>query len=346
VVAEAAAEKKMLPFHFHFYNLHVPCIIRISSFGKKKCLLGFTILTLVSRPHRLLIRKVLFPCHHHHPLLRTFPFFFLSFSYSLQFDESDILGFGFWFEIRSEDDVVELLWKSGQVVQSIQTQRPIPPPIFRGSGSGGGEETVLPLPPLHPSHQNIFIQEDEMASWLYHPLRQDYFSSGVASTSATRPQSSASLAPTPPPPSVPYGQIPVERRTENFMNFLRLRGNIFSGGRVEAGPVVIESTQIGSSATPSSSAAESCVIPATHGTESRAAAITGVSRTFAVPGLGRRGKEVATETAGTSYSGVNKAETERVQIQPERETKITEDKKREETIAEIQVSHSYHRFTC
>jgi len=264
----------------------------------------------------------------------------------LQFDESDILGFGFWFEIRSEDDVVELLWKSGQVVQSIQTQRPIPPPIFRGSGSGGGEETVLPLPPLHPSHQNIFIQEDEMASWLYHPLRQDYFSSGVASTSATRPQSSASLAPTPPPPSVPYGQIPVERRTENFMNFLRLRGNIFSGGRVEAGPVVIESTQIGSSATPSSSAAESCVIPATHGTESRAAAITGVSRTFAVPGLGRRGKEVATETAGTSYSGVNKAETERVQIQPERETKITEDKKREETIAEIQVSHSYHRFTC
>ncbi|KAG7622174.1 Myc-type basic helix-loop-helix (bHLH) domain, partial [Arabidopsis suecica] len=245
----------------------------------------------------------------------------------------------------SEDDVVELLWKSGQVVQSIQTQRPIPPPIFRGSGSGGGEETVLPLPPLHPSHQNIFIQEDEMASWLYHPLRQDYFSSGVASTSATRRQSSASLAPTPPPPSVPYGQIPVARRTENFMNFLRLRGNIFSGDRVEACPVVIESTQIGSSATPSSSAAESCVIPATHGTESGAVAITGVSRTFAVPGLGRRGKAVATDTAGTSSSGVCKAETEPVQIQPERETKIAEDKKREETIAEIPGTEEAHGST-
>ncbi|CAB81469.1 putative protein (fragment), partial [Arabidopsis thaliana] len=348
---------------------------------------------------------------------------------------------GFWFEIRGEDDIVELLW-NGQVVRTSQPQRPSSgkpsptPPILRGSGSGSGEENApLPLPLLQPPrplhHQNLFIreeemsswlhysytgvtstpathpqssvslpppppiapyisgldfglklgvkmmwwnsygkaaksfkasrhrdpfllpfsaaaevgEEDEMASWLYHPLRQDYFSSGVASTSATRPQSSASLAPTPPPPSVPYGQIPVERRTENFMNFLRLRGNIFSGGRVEAGPVVIESTQIGSSATPSSSAAESCVIPATHGTESRAAAITGVSRTFAVPGLGRRGKEVATETAGTSYSGVNKAETERVQIQPERETKITEDKKREETIAEIQGTEEAHGST-
>ncbi|KAG7541103.1 Myc-type basic helix-loop-helix (bHLH) domain [Arabidopsis thaliana x Arabidopsis arenosa] len=232
-----------------------------------------------------------------------------------------------------EDDAVELLWKSSQVVQSSQTQRSIPPPIFRGSG----EETALPPLPLHPSQQNLFIQEDEMASWLYHPLRQDYLSSGVTSTPATHRQSSVSLAP--PPPSAPYGLITAARRTENFMNFLRLRGNILTGGRVEAGPVVIESTQVGSSATPSSSATESCVITATHGTESRAAVFGGVSSTFAVPGLGRRGKAVAIETAGTSSSGVCKAETEPVQIQPETETEISEDRKRkerEETIFEIQ----------
>ncbi|CAH8275009.1 unnamed protein product [Arabidopsis lyrata] len=237
-----------------------------------------------------------------------------------------------------EDDVVELLWKSSQVVQCSQTQRSIPPPIFRGSGSRSGEETALPPPPLHPSQQILFIQEDEIASWLYHPLLQDYLSSGVTSTPATHRQGSVSLAP-PPPLSAPYGQITAARRTDNFMNFLRLKGNILTGGRVEAGPVVIESTQVGSSATPSSSATESCVIPVTHGTESRATVIGGVSRTFAVPGFGRRGKAVAIDTAGTSSSGVCKAETEPVRIQPETETEIAEDRKqkeREETIVEIQ----------
>ena len=107
-----------------------------------------------------------------------------------------------WFEIRGEDDIVELLWKSGQVVRTSQTQRPSsntppslpPPPILRGSGSGNGEENApLPLPqpspPLH--HQNLFILEDEMSSWLHHSHP------GVTST----PASSVSL---PPPPNAPY----------------------------------------------------------------------------------------------------------------------------------------------
>ncbi|XP_023634848.1 putative transcription factor bHLH056 isoform X2 [Capsella rubella] len=244
-----------------------------------------------------------------------------------------------------EDDLVELLWKSGQVVRSSQTQRPSsdepsppPPPILRGSGSGGGgeENASLPLPHLQPQphmhQQNLFIQEDEMASWLYHSYRQDYFSSELL-----YPQSSVSLAPTPSalytlPPERPTGQILAVTRAENLMNFSWLR-SLYASGSVEVGqsmqvgssatPVVRESMQVGSSATP-----ESCVIPATEGTESR------VSRTFVVPGPGRKGKAVAIETARTPSSGVCKVEPDPIQVQPATETEKL--KEREETIAGIQ----------
>ncbi|KAL1212967.1 putative transcription factor [Cardamine amara subsp. amara] len=224
---------------------------------------------------------------------------------------------------------MELLWKSGQVVQSSQTQTSPsnPPPILRGSGSGGGEGNA----PL----QNLLIQEDEMASWLHHPLSQDYFSSELLySDPATQPLSSVSLAqPPPPPPDTPYRQVFAGRRAENFMNFLSLRENIFTGGRVEAGPlvpVVRETLQVGSSATtPLSSATESFVVPATE--------IGQVSSTFSVPGLGRKDKAVA--IARTQSLEVSKAETEPIQIQPATETESADDRKRkerEETIVEIQ----------
>jgi len=101
---------------------------------------------------------------------------------------------------------VELLW-NGQVVRTSQPQRPSSgkpsptPPILRGSGSGSGEENApLPLPLLQPPrplhHQNLFIREEEMSSWLH------YSYTGVTSTPATHPQSSVSLPP--PPPIAPY----------------------------------------------------------------------------------------------------------------------------------------------
>lgn len=242
--------------------------------------------------------------------------------------------------IMGEDDIVELLGKSSQVVTSSQTQTPScdPPLILRGSGSGDGEGNgPLPQPPPPLYHQqSLFIQEDEMASWLHQPNRQDYLYSqllysGVAST---HPQSLASLEPPPPPRAQyilaadrPTGHILAERRAENFMNISRQRGNIFLGG-VEAVP---------SNSTLLSSATES--IPATHGTESRATVTGGVSRTFAVPGLGPRGKAVAIETAGTQSWGLCKAETEPVQRQPATETDITDERKRktrEETNVENQ----------
>ncbi|XP_019086211.1 PREDICTED: transcription factor bHLH119-like [Camelina sativa] len=245
-----------------------------------------------------------------------------------------ILGFVVLFEIRGEDDIVELLWKSGQVVPSSQqTQRPSsgPLPILRGSGSGEGN-APLPQPPP-PLHHHLFNQEDEMASWLHHPNRQDYFYSGVSMTPATLPQRSSASMALPPPssqyimtPERPTGQVLAVRRAENFMKyFSSLIGIIFTGGRDEPGP----SMQMSSSATPSSFAIGSCVIPATaEGTKSR------VSPTFAVPS--RRNEKVAIETTFCETI----AETKPIQIQPA--TEIAEDRKqkgREETNAEIQVSH-------
>lgn len=125
------------------------------------------------------------------------------------------------------------------------------------------------------------------------------------------------------------------------MNFLRLRGNILTGGSVEAGPLI----PVGSSATTSLSATESNLTPAT---ESLPTVTGGVFHTFSVPSRGGKEKAVAIQTvweiAGTSSSGV---ETEPVRIQPATETDIAdgrERKEREETIAGIQVSYSSEKL--
>uniref|UniRef100_A0A0D3A3N6 BHLH domain-containing protein n=1 Tax=Brassica oleracea var. oleracea TaxID=109376 RepID=A0A0D3A3N6_BRAOL len=255
-----------------------------------------------------------------------------------------------------EDDIVELLWKSGHVVESSHTQRrSVPPPILRGSGSGGGGEESAPLPlppPLHSQpfgDQNLLIGEDEMASWLlHHPppgedeLNYNLFYSGLVSTPCTQPQGSVSLTPPPPPPPQPppasvimftptaaerpMGQVIAGRRAESFFNLSRLRGNVHTGGRVEAAAaqLVKDSTQVGSSATPTSSAPESCLAPATF--------TGGVAQTFAVPSLSRKVVETVCEIAGPSSSRVSKTETEPFQMQPATETEAAKRKEREEPV--------------
>ncbi|XP_013588931.1 PREDICTED: transcription factor bHLH119-like isoform X2 [Brassica oleracea var. oleracea] len=267
-----------------------------------------------------------------------------------------------------EDDIVELLWKSGQVVESSQTQRPpVPPPILRGSGSGGGGgEESAPLPPPPPLHnhqqqpsddQNLFIGEDEMASWLlHHPLREEddfhshlFYSDVVSAVPSTQPQASVSLAPPLPPaagsaihtPTAaerPMGQVIAERRAENFLNFSRLRENIHTSGGVEVAaaapwvPVVVRDlTQVGSSATPSSLAPESCLTPAT--------VTGGVAQTFAVP----RAVETVCEIGGPSSSGVPKTETEPATDERKRKEREEAAEDTEETGEEARGSTSRKR---
>ena len=124
------------------------------------------------------------------------------------------------------------------------------------------------------------------------------------------------------------GQVIAERRAENFLNFSRLRENIHTSGGVEVAaaapwvPVVVRDlTQVGSSATPSSLAPESCLTPAT--------VTGGVAQTFAVP----RAVETVCEIGGPSSSGVPKTETEPATDERKR-------KEREEAAEDTEVSQS------
>ncbi|KAG7584479.1 Helix-loop-helix DNA-binding domain superfamily [Arabidopsis suecica] len=209
---------------------------------------------------------------------------------------------------------MELLWQNGQVV--VQNQR-----LHNNNNTkkSSSSPTKLLQPPIPPSmdnnqqqqqpstDQNLFIQEDEMTSWLHYPLRDDDFCSDLLFSAATpTPPCATSQVVTAVRPPVPVPSSSNESRppVRNFMNFSRLRGD-FNNGRGESGPktIVRESTQVSPSATPSSAAAsESVLTRRTDGTDSSA-------------GLNRKGKAVAMtapaiEITGTSSSVVSKSEIE------------------------------------
>lgn len=180
---------------------------------------------------------------------------------------------------------MELLWQNGQVVVQSQNQRSL-----KKSPPSGVEDAVIPVGQSshqhhhhhnhHPHHlqnqqhhhhqqsqENLFMQEDEMASWLQYPLNDNFdsdfcadllyptpcvTSTSTAVTAAVRtaqliespqmnPMASASA-------SAPRPPIPPPRRTENF--------GIFSRHRARSEPsnskivVVRDSTVVDSSETP------------------------------------------------------------------------------------------------
>lgn len=223
---------------------------------------------------------------------------------------------------------MELLWQNGQVV--AQNQRLHNNNTKKPSSSSSSPTKLLqpPIPPSMDNHhqqqqpstdQNLFIQEDEMTSWLHYPLRDDDFCSDLLFSAAPTPPCATSHVVTAVRPPVPVPSSSNESRppVRNFMNFSRLRGD-FSNGRGESGPktIVRESTQVSPSATPSSAAAsESGLTRRTDGTDSSAE-------------LNRKGKAVAMtapaiEITGTSSSAVSKSE-----IEPEKTN--VDDKKRKE----------------
>ncbi|KAF8090331.1 hypothetical protein N665_0479s0033 [Sinapis alba] len=253
---------------------------------------------------------------------------------------------------EQEDDLMELLWHNGQVV--LHNQRPNakkhPPSSdvkLHSNGGGGGE---APPPPLD---HNLFIQEDEMTSWLHYPLRDDdfcsdlFFPAAPSSERQTSNQITAARPPVPstvrppepssmrpPAPSSPRPPAPssVKPPVRNFMNFSRLRGDFT--GRGESGPsisksTVRESTQVNPSAAPSSAAGESDLTRRTDGIDSRGTVDIG-SRSAGA--YNRKGKAVVTteparENPGTSSSVASKSEIEPVIEQAET---IVDERKRKE----------------
>lgn len=169
---------------------------------------------------------------------------------------------------------MELLWQKGQVVMQSQNQRP-----SRKSTSGGGGEVVIPaereLRSSADEQQHLFMQEDEMASWLQYPLddssfERDFYTDLLYSapppppliTTAAQPRAATEIRPQPAAPRPPIPP-PVVRpdnppRVHNFVHFSRLPIR----PRTEAAAPSVRTVR------ESSTVVESCETPAV-GTESR-----------------------------------------------------------------------------
>ncbi|KAK8570025.1 hypothetical protein V6N13_002729 [Hibiscus sabdariffa] len=109
-----------------------------------------------------------------------------------------------------EDEIMELLWQNGQVVVQSQNQRSLKkPPPFKFHDAELSASREIRSSSSHNQQQqsvtdHLFMQEDEMASWLQ-GFDQDFCADVLY------PSSSTAVAPcvtstTPPPP--PLGRVP------------------------------------------------------------------------------------------------------------------------------------------
>ncbi|XP_018820336.1 transcription factor PIF1-like isoform X1 [Juglans regia] len=193
-----------------------------------------------------------------------------------------------------EDEIMELLWQNGQVVMQSQNQRSMrrsPPSkynnaVFPADQSANREirSSQEEQESATHQHQHLFMQEDEMASWLHYPLVDDdpaldhnfcadllyptpNQSNNITNTNANlvvrtndvtelRQKVTGGAGTSRPP-------IPPGRRTDladsnvqNFMHFSRPKGRLAAGVDSTRPPssksmaVVRESTVVDSSETP------------------------------------------------------------------------------------------------
>ncbi|CAN8257569.1 unnamed protein product [Cochlearia groenlandica] len=99
-------------------------------------------------------------------------------------------------EEEEEDALMELLWQDGQVALQNQRHNTVNKRLPSSSVKfhGGGGESA-------PLDQNLFIQEDEMSSWLHFPLRHDDFSSDLLFSASA-----------PPPQTPPFAAVTAEKQ--------------------------------------------------------------------------------------------------------------------------------------
>ncbi|CAN4091611.1 unnamed protein product [Withania somnifera] len=161
--------------------------------------------------------------------------------------------------MTADEEIMELLWQNGQVVLQSQNQRSLKK---SHNGSGGSGDAVIPSDKSagreirhveETTTQHLFMQEDEMASWLHYPLdypssfERDLYSdflyptlSSTVTTAALPRESRTSMVEIRPPvpqpsPTAPIGTaprppIPPSRRLvtdssnrfRNFGHFSRL----------------------------------------------------------------------------------------------------------------------------
>ena len=154
---------------------------------------------------------------------------------------------------RGDEDIMELLWQNGQVVMQPQNQRSAgnkkpettPSTAGREIRSGVIEEETTPC--------NLFMQEDEMVSWLHYPNDENSLdlylhnndilypvlpssSPATAVPSALPPPPSVTVPP-PRPPIPPVKRVEEEQNQPKFANFLHFsRPNVNNRGLTGSGP--------------------------------------------------------------------------------------------------------------
>ncbi|XP_021907160.1 transcription factor PIF1-like isoform X1 [Carica papaya] len=236
----------------------------------------------------------------------------------------------------ADDDIMELLWHNGQVVMHSQTQRPpkkSPPSKYDEAVLPGNQSTVMEIqPPLLHNHQHhqhqhqqqqqsttdhLFMQEDEMTSWLHYPLQDTNFEGDLCadllypspcvtstSTSASVPHpvraaQVPAVATASRPPIAPARKTELETRVQNFAHFSRHKA------RVESVPsssksVVKELTVVDSSDTHAAAGPESGTSDAIRSTE-RASGGNSLCRTISGPAA------VGTSSAAPGVNGGSSA---------------------------------------
>ncbi|KAK4418468.1 Transcription factor PIF1 [Sesamum alatum] len=147
-----------------------------------------------------------------------------------------------------EEEIMELQWQDGQVVVQRSSKKT---PVVGGSGSG---DAVIPSEPVvaretrsgrteeqQQQQQHVFMQEDEMVSWLQYPLDESSFEHDLYTdlfSAPPPPTPIATIAPPrvvseirpPPAPSRPAIPPPAQKpesstRVQNFAHFSRLLRN-------------------------------------------------------------------------------------------------------------------------
>ncbi|KAL2556965.1 Transcription factor PIF1 [Forsythia ovata] len=195
--------------------------------------------------------------------------------FGIEEDHSVLTSSGFAKTKKSavcDEEIMELLWQNGQVVVHSQNQRPAKKTQFEGGGDREaaviptGESTIREIRPSGSGEematQHLFIQEDEMASWLQYPLDDSSFERDLYADllySASPPPAPIAIAHPPPmlsrPPAAP-SQVKLESfpRLNSFVHFSRFpRAKTHPGSGQSSSSkatAVRESTVVDSNETP------------------------------------------------------------------------------------------------
>ncbi|XP_047175418.1 transcription factor PIF1-like isoform X2 [Vigna umbellata] len=165
------------------------------------------------------------------------------------------------------DEIMELLWQNGQVVMQSQNHRPLrKPPHTLVAGGVSPAREIRSSEAENYGNQHLFMQEDEMASWLHYPIHEDPppfdhhdFSADMLNPPPTNviasvTHSSAAVQssfrttelrhPAPRPPIPPSRRpVPAANSMQNFSHFSNHGNSSSSSKATAAQPTVVDSCQ-------------------------------------------------------------------------------------------------------